>query len=70
MKKIQKWIILFVGILLIAGCRENVSSNKKVSNGKSVKVQHSVMLTNEDKSKVEDAIAEKLYEIFTSKIAN
>lgn len=38
-------------------------------NGKSVKVQHSVLLTNEDKSKIEDAIAERLYEIFTGKMA-
>lgn len=36
MKKLQKWLILFAGILLITGCRENVSSNKKVNNGKSV----------------------------------
>ena len=36
MKRLQKWMILFVGILLITGCRENVSSNKKVNNGKSV----------------------------------
>ena len=36
MKKLQKWLILFVGILLITGCRDNASSNKKVNNGKSV----------------------------------
>lgn len=36
-------------------------------NGKSVKVQNSVLITKEDKSKTEDAISEKLYEIFTSK---
>ena len=36
MKKLQKWLILFVGILLITGCRENVSGKKKVNNGKSV----------------------------------
>ena len=35
-KKLQKWLILFVGILLITGCRDNASSNKKVNNGKSV----------------------------------
>ena len=50
--------------------RDRGAINTYKINGQSVKVQHSVMLTNEDKSKVEDAIAEKLYEIFTGKMAN
>ena len=50
--------------------RDRGAINTYQINGKSVKVQHSVMLTKEDKSKVEDAIAEKLYENFTGKIAN
>ena len=50
--------------------RDRGAINTYKINGKFVKVQHSVMLTKEDKSKVENAIAEKLYEIFTGKTAN